>query len=121
MPFFSKAQARRTHTHVAVEFKGPIKTKSKISLSSCETYGLQTGIKSKHPQFFCKLFGEKKSSGPVTERVKRVHVCWAPAFSIFYCLDLWLFLRIEILLENAVNTFYKPLKESGYKCESIHL
>ena len=54
--------------------------------------------------------------------IKRVHVCWGPALSFFYCLDLWLFLRIEILLKTPVNKKLKTfLKEVSMARQKILL
>ena len=46
------------------------------------------------------------SMWPGTDPVKRVHVCWGPALSFFYCTDFCYLNTWEILLMASVNTFY---------------
>jgi len=46
---------------------------------------------------------------PGSERVKRVHVCWGPAFSFFYFAWMYGILYLEILLSTPVNAFTKQI------------
>ena len=93
--------------------------------SRIRRFWVRTGIQIQHPPG--SVLGEKQSRidqialedfskireailldsmWPGTDPVKRVHACWGPALSFFYCTDLCYLNTWEILLMASVNTFY---------------
>ena len=127
-PFFRRCGHLRTPTQVSEDFKHQSKIEQYYS-SRIRRFWVRTGIQIQHPPG--SVLGEKQSRidqmvledfskiieailldsmWPGTDPVKRVHLCWGPALSFFYCTDLCFSNTWEILLMASVNTFYNRLK-----------
>ena len=91
--------------------------------SRIRRFWVRTGIQIQHPpgsvlgekqsrkyqrylKTFSKIMEATSSTACDQGLIKRVHVCWGPALSFFYCTDLCYLNTWEILLMASVNTFY---------------
>ena len=90
--------------------------------SRMRRFWVRTGIQIQHPpgsvlgekqsridqmvlEDFSKIMEATSSTACDQGLIKRVHVCWGPALSFFYCTDLCYLYTWEILLIASVNTF----------------
>ena len=123
-PFVRRCGHLRTPTQVSEDLKTPIKNWAILFFKNTEILGanwnsnpassrLCTWRKAKSDrrnvlEDFSKIIEAilLDSMWPGTDPVKRVHACWEPALSFFYCTDLCYLNTWEILLMASVNTFY---------------
>ena len=122
-PLFSKGAGTSVHPRKCQRI---LKHQSKIEQyysSRIRRFWVRTGIQIQHPpgsvlgekqsridqmvlEDFSKIIEATSSTACDQGLIKRVHVCWGPALSFFYCTDLCFSNTWEILLMASVNTFY---------------
>ena len=124
-PLFSKGTGIPEHNAMFQRIKKHQSKTEQYYSSRIRRFWVRTGIQIQHPPG--SVLGEKQSRidqmvledfskimeavlldsmWPGTDPVKRVHACWGPALSFFYCTDLCYLNTWEILLMASVNTFY---------------